>query len=441
MLSQGDNNSNKVDERAQVDDLVNSLLIPTNELNLDNSPLTDNLSPIENTTNNPIPVQIQTKNELTIEKRRNLTLSKCLGSIHILPAVKETYDKECQTDEAEDSYDAEDIRETPKRGSDTRIQGSGFSGSIGRVPIGSPPSSPKKEVHGSPFPIDFQSPKPISRLLSLDDQSIVYASKEFQHFIESSSKIVERSLAQRNSQIDILRDYKIEGSVRNALKNKILSSETTFEDESVKLRPVMDLQCSPHFSELFLASYGTKNTQKNTKNVAVIGINNLGVNSEREGDETPGMVAVWSLATPARPEFRFSASSPVLTARFHPQDPHLVFGGCYNGQILLWDMRMKSLPVQRSSMSGRGHRHPVYAMSITGIGATMECVTVSTDGMVCHWDPTRLNEPTNISMLSHTPQGFSKTMNTLSGDSNSLHVSSMSFSSDDANKGIFYYIF
>jgi WD40 repeat protein len=70
--------------------------------------------------------------------------------------------------------------------------------------------------------------------------------------------------------------------------------------------------------------------------------------------------------------------------RFHPQDPHLLFGGCYNGQILLWDMRMKSLPVQRSSMSGRGHRHPVYAMSMSGIGATMECVTVST-GKTLHY--------------------------------------------------------
>jgi hypothetical protein len=128
---------------------------------------------------------------------------------------------------------------------------------------------------------------------------------------------MERSLGQRNSQVDILRDYKIEGGVRNALESKTLSSETVFEDESVKMRPVMDLQCSPHFSELFLVSYGTKNTQKNTKNSNNIsGLSNQGVNSERDGEDTPGMVAVWSLATPARPEFRFSASSPVLTARF-----------------------------------------------------------------------------------------------------------------------------
>jgi hypothetical protein len=83
-----------VDERAQVDDLVNSLLISTtNELNLDSSPLTDNSTPTENISNPISPVQIQTKKELMIEKRRKLTLSKCLGSIHNLPIVKETYDK------------------------------------------------------------------------------------------------------------------------------------------------------------------------------------------------------------------------------------------------------------------------------------------------------------------------------------------------------------
>ena len=43
----------------------------------------------------------------------------------------------------------------------------------------------------------------------------------------------------------------------------------------------------------------------------------------------------------------------------------MVLGGCYSGQILLWDMKgNKTLPVQRSSMSGKGHKHPDYAMAM-----------------------------------------------------------------------------
>jgi hypothetical protein len=101
---------------------------------LDSSPLTDALTPTENiaTSNSTLPVQIQTKKEVIIEKISKLTLSKCIGSIHILPIVKETYNKECQTDEVEDFDDVEDIQETPRRGSMNRIQSSGLSASINR---------------------------------------------------------------------------------------------------------------------------------------------------------------------------------------------------------------------------------------------------------------------------------------------------------------------
>jgi hypothetical protein len=68
----------------------------------------------------------------------------------------------------------------------------------------------------------------------------------------------------------------------------------------------MDLQYSPHFSELFLAAYGSKGQGSKGKNIDRGNI---------EGDDSPGMVAVWSSAVPSRPEFRFTASSPVLTAR------------------------------------------------------------------------------------------------------------------------------
>ena len=73
--------------------------------------------------------------------------------------------------------------------------------------------------------------------------------------------------------------------------------------------------------------------------------------AQRE-DTSLGLVCIWSKDLHRRPEFKFVASSPVLTALFHPSEEQLVLGGCYSGQILLWDMKSKSLPVQRSSMSG-----------------------------------------------------------------------------------------
>ncbi len=111
-------------------------------------------------------------------------------------------------------------------------------------------------------------------------------------------------------------------------------------------------------------------------------------------------VCVWSKELQKRPEFKFASASPVLVALFHNIEAHLVLGGCYNGQILLWDMKAKSLPVQRSSMSGRGHRHPIYAMSMVSLTVSNELVSVSTDGMLCHWDITRLAEPLTVTFLN-----------------------------------------
>lgn len=103
--------------------------------------------------------------------------------------------------------------------------------------------------------------------------------------MESASRIVERTLGQNNSNIDILRNYKNDESMRDGTDNQILAVDAVYEDDSVRSRPVMSLQCSPHYSELFLAAYGAKGQSKGGKG-------SLG--GAGDFDSTPGMVAVWS---------------------------------------------------------------------------------------------------------------------------------------------------
>lgn len=38
------------------------------------------------------------------------------------------------------------------------------------------------------------------------------------------------------------------------------------------------------------------------------------------------------MAMQHRPEYQLSSQSPVLTARFHPFDTHVIIGGTYSGQ-------------------------------------------------------------------------------------------------------------
>ena len=59
--------------------------------------------------------------------------------------------------------------------------------------------------------------------------------------------------------------------------------------------------------------------------------------------------------------------------------------------------------------TGKGHKHPVYAMAMTSSAVAAELVSVSTDGLLCHWDVTRLTEPISVVQL-HVPavsQGLS----------------------------------
>lgn len=71
--------------------------------------------------------------------------------------------------------------------------------------------------------------------------------------------------------------------------------------------------------------------------------------------------------------------------------------------------------------SGKGHKHPVYAMCLarrssggTGTGGTSSgsssgggrsdwlLVTASTDGLLCHWDLDNLTEPVSSTLVSST---------------------------------------
>lgn len=103
-------------------------------------------------------------------------------------------------------------------------------------------------------------------------------------------------------------------------------------------------------------------------------------------------------------------------------------------------MKAKSLPVQRSSMSGRGHRHPIYAMSMVSLTVSNELVSVSTDGMLCHWDITRLAEPLTVTFLHFPSSGLNMPMPTYgerpTEGIDSLLSPEVKQSTSDANTGI-----
>lgn len=200
-----------------------------------------------------------------------------------------------------------------------------------------------------------------------------------------------RALGLSNS-IDILKDYTGADRGNSSVGNQsaIMSKVRNFSNISVQDRPIMDIQMSPHHSELFLVAYGSKPTPPTD---AKINLDSY--------DNQPGLLCLWSVILKDTPEFIFTAPSPVLSARFHSDDPHLIIGGCYSGQIMMWDTRVMShRPTVRSAIAGKGHKHPVYSMCLAKSGVSSPIlITASTDGTLCHWDLTNLNDPISSTIL------------------------------------------
>ncbi|CAG8675519.1 3724_t:CDS:10, partial [Gigaspora rosea] len=221
--------------------------------------------------------------------------------------------------------------------------------------------------------------------LSDEEKKIILASKEFHDFVDHSTKMVERAI---NIQYDFMKDYSFneaEASDENE-GARVRHLFSFVDDRWSKNRFVTDVNWSHKNPELCVASYN-----KNPYNM----------------NDPDGVVLIWNLRLIERPEFVFHSQSDVLTTMFSEFHPSAVLGGTYSGQILLWDMRAKSLPVLKTPLSTSGHTHPVYSMQMVGTQNAHNLITASTDGMVCSWQLETLLQPSETLELVHS--GHNKT--------------------------------
>ncbi|KAA8642238.1 hypothetical protein EYZ11_008565 [Aspergillus tanneri] len=229
------------------------------------------------------------------------------------------------------------------------------------------------------------------RTLEEDELKAVTSSDEFLDFVERSAKVIERAL---DEEYDVLADYELGGvygeledDEEHGRKRRGIREVCQFWDERwSKKRMISDVSFSPKFPELVLASY--------TKNPSA-------------PHEPDGLVQVWNQHLHSRPEYVFHSTSDILTAKFSPFHPNLIVGGSYSGQVLLWDTRSSraggGAPVQKTPLTGSGHTHPVYSISIIGTQNAHNILTASTDGVVCSWTVDMLSQPQEYLELSTPP--------------------------------------
>lgn len=186
-----------------------------------------------------------------------------------------------------------------------------------------------------------------------------FNSHEFSDFFNKSTRIVERALHKPPS---VSRSS--EPIMRECSYKPIYSGNFC----------VGSLEWSDLYKDLLMASY--------------IPHSNLG--------ESPGTICLWSLALRSRPEFVLSSHSPATSVTFNRFDHNLIIGGTYSGQIIIWDLRNKAKPVQKTAMMAESHSHPVFCLSIVGSQFANTIVSGSTDGKVCVWSLNKLSQPNSF---------------------------------------------
>lgn len=236
--------------------------------------------------------------------------------------------------------------------------------------------------------------------LSSEEANRVQNSVEFQNFFSQATRVMERAL--NMDSYDITVDYARDGD--DVVSNKTVSSAQTFRDKRVAGRAVTSINWSPKYPELLIAAYAGQDDPMSF--------------------DPDGTVMVWNKHMPNRPEYVFTCNSAVLSAQFHPTNPKLIIGACQSGQIVIWDTREKTTPVNRTSLS-HGHTHPVYALgTVSVVNKLHNIVSVSTDGHLCVWGDNNLHNPSKEVKLAHGKDEITTTSFSFPKNTNSVLMGS-----------------
>ncbi|XP_074104833.1 cytoplasmic dynein 1 intermediate chain short wing isoform X13 [Cotesia typhae] len=219
-----------------------------------------------------------------------------------------------------------------------------------------------------------EKPKEI-RELSEEEKQMIILSEDFQRFLDKTSRLVERALAES---VDIYTDYTGtldgEDGMDEKSHQRLWLNRSFFCDRWSRNRCVTSMDWSPQFPELLVASY----------------------NSNEDAPNDPdGICLVWNTKfKKTTPEFIFHCQSAVMSTTFARFHPNLILGGTYAGQIVLWDNRVqKRTPIQRTPLSASAHTHPVYCLNVVGTQNAHNLISISTDGKMCSWSLDMLSMP------------------------------------------------
>ncbi|KAM6974951.1 LOW QUALITY PROTEIN: dynein axonemal intermediate chain 2-like [Tautogolabrus adspersus] len=198
-------------------------------------------------------------------------------------------------------------------------------------------------------------------------------------------QVMEHCIRQNNA-VDIYQEY-FEEDEEEEENQEAPSAKTinVFRDPNELKRAVTGLSWHPDGGRKLAAAYSCLEFQKSSRELCVDSY-------------------IWDIENPNRPEMTLRPPSPLVCLDYNPKDPHTLLGGAYNGQIVYWDTRKGSTPIEVSSVE-TSHRDPAYKILWVQSKTGTDAFSASTDGQVLWWDVRRLSEPTDRLVLDLSREG------------------------------------
>ncbi|CAE7308809.1 unnamed protein product [Symbiodinium microadriaticum] len=158
--------------------------------------------------------------------------------------------------------------------------------------------------------------------------------------MSNALKILERMVNQ-NAEDEIFQDFKYWEDASDWYRNGegSLLPLWRFSTERTKRKQVTAIKWNPVYPDLFAVAYGSYDFM-------------------RQGS---GMVCCFSLKNTSHPEYIFSTESGVMCLDFHPRHQSLLAVGCYDGTVMVFDVRNRvNRPIYSSSIRTGKHTDPVW---------------------------------------------------------------------------------
>jgi len=185
--------------------------------------------------------------------------------------------------------------------------------------------------------------------------------------MSNSLKILERMVNQ-NAEDEIFQDFKYWEDQSDLYRNGegSLLPLWRFSTDKTKCKQVTALAWNPAYPDLFAVGYGSYDFM-------------------RQGT---GMVFCFSLKNTSHPEYIFSTDSGVMCLDFHPHFQSLLAVGCYDGTVMVFDVRNKvDRPIYSSSIRTGKHTDPVWQVhwQEEDLAKELNYFSISSDGQVASW--------------------------------------------------------